>query len=100
MSGGGEPRRRPAGQALASGTCAQNRATRCTRSLAAGGRAYPTRPVRVIVMAPAGGGYYIVARLMCPFLAGGLRVQIILENTPGAGVEIRSHTLCGTAADG
>src|SRR5438445_7387405 len=63
-------------------------------------QAYPTRPVRLIVMAPAGGGYDIVARLMSHFLSERLGQQFIVENRPGAGGNIGTETVARAAADG
>jgi tripartite-type tricarboxylate transporter receptor subunit TctC len=63
-------------------------------------QAYPSRPVRVIVMAPAGGGYDIVARLMSQFLSERLGQQFIVENRPGAGGNIGTEAVVRAAADG
>ncbi len=63
-------------------------------------QAYPSRPVRVIVMAPAGGGYDIVARLMSQFLSERFGQQFIVENRPGAGGNIGTETVVRAAADG
>src|SRR5256886_8980572 len=63
-------------------------------------QAYPTRPVRVIVTAPAGGGYDIVARLMSQFLSERLGQQFIVENRPGGGTNIGTETVVRAAADG
>src|SRR5215468_9311772 len=63
-------------------------------------QAYPTRPVRVIVMAPAGGGYDIVARLMSQFLSERLGQQFIVENRPGAGGNIGTEAVMNAPADG
>jgi tripartite-type tricarboxylate transporter receptor subunit TctC len=46
---------------------------------------YPSRPVRIIVPAPAGGGYDFAARLMSQFLSGRLASSFIVDNRPGAG---------------
>ena len=56
--------------------------------------------MRVIVMAPAGGGYDIVARLMSHFLSVRLGQQFIVENRPGAGGNIGTETVVRAAADG
>ena len=49
----------------------------------AGAQAYPTRPVRLIVGAPAGGGFDIVARLMGQWLSERLGRSFVIENRPG-----------------
>jgi tripartite-type tricarboxylate transporter receptor subunit TctC len=54
---------------------------------------YPSRPVRVIVMAPAGGGYDIVARLMSQFLSERLGQPFIVENRPGGGGNIGTEAV-------
>src|SRR4029450_5247213 len=41
---------------------------------------YPTRPARLIVPAPAGGGYDIVARLISQFLSERLGAPFIVDN--------------------
>src|SRR5467141_2685404 len=63
-------------------------------------QAYPSRPVRVIVMAPAGGGYDIVARLMSQFLSERFGQQFIVENRPGAGGNIGTETVVRALPDG
>src|SRR5262245_29392483 len=63
-------------------------------------QAYPARPVRVIVPAPAGGGYDIVARLIGQWLSERLGQPFIVENRPGAGTNIGSEAVVRAAADG
>jgi len=56
--------------------------------------------VRIVVPAPAGGGYDIVARLISQFLSERLGQQFIVENRPGGGTNIGTETVVRTAADG
>ncbi len=63
-------------------------------------QAYPTRPVRVIVPAPAGGGYDLVARLIGQWLSERLGQPFIVENRPGAGTNIGTEAVVRAAADG
>ena len=63
-------------------------------------QAYPARPVRLIVPAPAGGGYDIVARLMSQFLSERLGQPFVVENRPGAGTNIGTETVVRAPADG
>jgi tripartite-type tricarboxylate transporter receptor subunit TctC len=63
-------------------------------------QAYPLRPVRLVVGAPAGGGFDIVARLMGQWLSGRLGQQFIVENRPGAGTNIATEAVVRAAADG
>jgi hypothetical protein len=63
-------------------------------------QAYPTRPVRIIGGAPAGGGIDIVARLMGQWLSERLGQQFIVENRPGAGTNIATEAVVRAAPDG
>jgi tripartite-type tricarboxylate transporter receptor subunit TctC len=51
-------------------------------------QAYPTRPVRIIVGFPAGGGNDVIARLIGQWLSERLGQQFVIENRPGAGSNI------------
>jgi tripartite-type tricarboxylate transporter receptor subunit TctC len=64
------------------------------------GQAYPSRPVRIIVGFPAGGGADIVARLIGQWLSERLGQQFIIENRPGAGSNIATEAVVRAAADG
>ena len=46
-------------------------------------QAYPTRPVRIIVGAPPGGGHDVAASLIGPWLAERLGHSFIFDNRPG-----------------
>jgi len=80
---------------LAAGAAALLALSRIARA-----QAYPTRPVRVIVMAPPGGGYDITARLMGQWLSERLGQPFIIENRPGAGGNIGTEAVVRAAADG
>jgi tripartite-type tricarboxylate transporter receptor subunit TctC len=65
------------------------------------GSAFPTKPVRVIVAFPPGGGTDIVARIMAPKLSelwGGQ--QAIVENRAGASGVIGTEAAARAAPDG
>src|SRR5690606_6707512 len=55
---------------------------------------WPTRPVRVIVPFPPGGGTDILARLVAQRLGGRLGAEFYVENVAGAG----GNTGAGVAA--
>jgi tripartite-type tricarboxylate transporter receptor subunit TctC len=61
---------------------------------------YPSRPVRLIVGAPAGGGFDIVARLIGQWLSERLGRPFIVENRPGAGGNIATEAVVRAPADG
>jgi tripartite-type tricarboxylate transporter receptor subunit TctC len=66
----------------------------------AGAQTYPTRPVRIMVGAPAGGGIDITARLIGQWLSERLGQQFIIENRPGAGTNIATKAVARAASDG
>src|SRR5262249_11140391 len=61
---------------------------------------YPTRPVRIIVGAPPGGAFDILARLIGQWLSERFRQPFIVENRPGAGTNIGTEAVvkCGSVA--
>ena len=63
-------------------------------------QAYPSRPVRVIVGFPAGGGVDINARLMGQWLSEQLGQPFLIENRPGAGSNIATEAVVRAPADG
>src|SRR6266511_1901912 len=64
------------------------------------GQAYPTRPVRIIVGATAGGGFDISARLMGQWLSERLGQQFVIENRPGAASNIATEAVVRAPPDG
>jgi tripartite-type tricarboxylate transporter receptor subunit TctC len=63
-------------------------------------QAYPSRPVRLVVGAPAGGGFDIVARLMGQWLSERLGRPFVIENRPGASSNIATEAVVRAPADG
>ena len=61
---------------------------------------YPSRPVRVLVGFPPGGGTDIAARLLTPKLAEYLGQQFVVENRPGATTNIASDMVARSVPDG
>jgi tripartite-type tricarboxylate transporter receptor subunit TctC len=62
--------------------------------------AYPTKPIRVVVGFPAGGGSDAVARHISAKVADRLGVPIIVENKPGANGNIAAQYVARSPADG
>ena len=63
-------------------------------------QAYPTRPVRIVVGFPPGGGYDFTARLIGQWLSERLGQQFVIENRPGAAGNIATETVTRAAPDG
>src|SRR5215471_18590988 len=80
---------------LAAGAAALPAMTRIARA-----QAYPSRPVRVIVNASAGGADDVVARLIGQKLSERLGQQFVIENRPGAGGNIATEAAVRAPADG
>lgn len=62
--------------------------------------AFPTRPLRFIVPASAGGPSDVVARLFAERLAQALGQAIVVENKPGASLTIGTVAVAQAPADG
>jgi tripartite-type tricarboxylate transporter receptor subunit TctC len=63
-------------------------------------QAYPTRPVRWVVPAPAVGSLDIIARLMGQWLSERLGQQFVIENRSGAGTNIGTEAVVRAPPDG
>lgn len=61
---------------------------------------YPTRPIRLIVPYPAGGGTDFFARVVGPLMADKLGQPVIIENKPGAATIVGADMVAKAAADG
>ena len=77
---------------------------RCGRSsgaaTGAAAQSYPTRPIRLLVGFPAGGGVDIVARLMAQWLTERLGQPVVVENKPGAATNLATETALKSPPDG
>ena len=80
---------------LAIGAAALPAAPRVARA-----QAYPTRRVRLIVGAAAGGAPDILARLIGEWLSGRLGQTFVVENRPGAGGNVATEGVVKAVADG
>ena len=63
-------------------------------------QAYPTRPISLVVFAPAGGAPDIVARLVAPPLSQRLGQPIVIDNRPGGGGNLALQAVARAPADG
>ena len=61
---------------------------------------FPTKPVKIIVPFPPGGGADALARIMQPKLAELWKQPVIIENKPGASGHIGADFVAASPADG
>ncbi|HEV7391690.1 MAG TPA: tripartite tricarboxylate transporter substrate binding protein, partial [Burkholderiales bacterium] len=71
-----------------------------SRTLEASGRAYPTKPVRMVLGYPPGGGIDVLARIMAPKLSERWGEQVVVDNRPGASGNIGAEIVAKAAPDG
>ena len=61
---------------------------------------YPTKPVRMVVGFPPGGGTDIVARFLVPRLSEQLGQPVVIENRPGATGTTAAAQVAAAPGDG
>ena len=61
---------------------------------------YPTKPVKIVVGFPAGGGTDVFARALALGLQAQLGGSFLVDNKPGAGGVVASSSMLQTPADG
>jgi tripartite-type tricarboxylate transporter receptor subunit TctC len=69
----------------------------CPAALAQG---YPSKPVRIVVGVPPGGGTDILGRMLARKLTDALGQQFVVENRPGAGTVLGAEVVAKSAPDG
>jgi tripartite-type tricarboxylate transporter receptor subunit TctC len=61
---------------------------------------FPSRPVRIVIGFPPGGGIDILARLMAPKMSERLGQAVIVDNRPGANGQIATQVAAQSEPDG
>jgi tripartite-type tricarboxylate transporter receptor subunit TctC len=64
------------------------------------GQTYPSRPVKIVVAFPPGGGNDFIARFVAARLSTSMGQQFVVENRPGAGGTIGTEYGLKAAPDG
>jgi tripartite-type tricarboxylate transporter receptor subunit TctC len=80
---------------LAAGSAALVAAPQSARA-----QSYPSRPISLVVFAPAGGAPDIVARIVAPPLSQRLGQPIVIDNRPGGGGNLALQAVARAPADG
>ena len=66
----------------------------------AGAQSYPTKPVRILVGAPPGGGTDIIARMLADKFSDAFKQSFVVENKPGASNTIAADLTAKAPPDG
>ncbi len=61
---------------------------------------YPSRPIRMVVGFPPGGGTDVVARIIAPGFSENLGQPVVIENRPGATGTVAAAMVAKSPADG
>jgi tripartite-type tricarboxylate transporter receptor subunit TctC len=61
---------------------------------------FPSRPIRIVIGFPPGGGIDILARLIAPRMSERLGQPVIVDNRPGANAQIATQAVAQAEPDG
>jgi tripartite-type tricarboxylate transporter receptor subunit TctC len=61
---------------------------------------YPARPIRVVVPSPPGGPPDLIMRMLAPKISASMGQMLVVDNRPGAGGVVGSHTVAKARPDG
>ena len=61
---------------------------------------YPTKPIRIVVPYPAGGGIDVLSRLLGARLAQRFNQTVVIDNKPGAGTIVAAESVARATPDG
>ena len=64
------------------------------------GAPYPSKPIKLVVPFPPGGGADFLGRLLAQKMGEGLQQAIVVDNKPGAATSIGSDAVAKAAPDG
>jgi tripartite-type tricarboxylate transporter receptor subunit TctC len=69
-------------------------------SCAAAAQSFPSRPLRIVIGFPPGGGIDTVARLLAPTMSDSLGQPVVVDNRPGGGGVLGTDVVAKSAPDG
>jgi tripartite-type tricarboxylate transporter receptor subunit TctC len=63
-------------------------------------QAYPSKPMRIVVPYPAGGGIDVISRQVAQRLSQRFGQPVVVENRPGSGTIVAAESVARSAPDG
>jgi tripartite-type tricarboxylate transporter receptor subunit TctC len=72
----------------------------CAAATLASAQAWPDKPIRIVVPAPAGGSMDVIARVLADAMQSSLGQPMVVDNKPGGMGILGVHELLGAQRDG